>query len=509
VIKLENDFFYLIGLYIAEGFVRKKGSGKGYYQISIAATEKEIRQHIIKTMKKYFNLGPSENHKDHLTFSSRVLYELFIDYLELGDNAHNKNINFFLDLKKKNLSYLLKGYLDGDGSVSLGELRITFDTVSKKLMDNLRFVFARYGIYVSSRKYKKQPGPKVKQFYLNKGRKIPQFEATKLKISSKFMSRFSASVGFKLIRKQKILNKILKDIKPKYNKIELDNQFAYPKIIDIRYSEQKTYCLNIEKNHNFLANGLLVNNCDGDEASITLLMDSLINFSRHFLPKTRGATQDAPLVLTSMLIPAEVDDMVFDLDIVWKYPLEFYGAASNYKDPWDIKIEQLGHRLNQDNQYDGFGFTHNTSDINAGVRCSAYKTLPSMEEKMIGQMDLANKIRAVDEVDVARLVIEKHFLPDIKGNLRKFSMQQFRCVGCNEKYRRPPLIGKCTKCHGRIIFTISEGSIVKYLEPSISLAEKYNLPSYLKQTLELTKRRVEGIFGRDKEKQEGLGKWFD
>jgi len=131
-----------------------------------------------------------------------------------------------------------------------------------------------------------------------------------------------------------------------------------------------------------------------------------------------------------------------------------------------------------------------------------------MEEKLKGQMDIAEKIRAVNTRDVARLVIEKHFIRDTKGNLRKFSMQQFRCVKCNEKFRRPPLVGKCTKCGGRIIFTISEGSVIKYLEPSISLAKKYNIPAYLKQSLELLKRRIEDVFGKEKEKQEGLGKWF-
>lgn len=248
--------------------------------------------------------------------------------------------------------------------------------------------------------------------------------------------------------------------------------------------------------------------CDGDEASVILLVDAFLNFSRRFLPDTRGATQDAPLVLTSTIIPAEVDDMLFDMDISWKYPLEFYEACLNFKQPRSVDIEQLGKKLNTPEQYEKIGFTHPTSNINNGVRCSAYKLLPSMEDKLKGQMDLADRIRAVEESDVARLVIEKHFLRDIKGNLRKFSMQQFRCVKCNEKYRRPPLIGKCTKCGGKIMFTISEGSIIKYLEPAISLAEKYNLPSYLKQSLELTKLRVESIFGKDKEKQEALGKWF-
>jgi DNA polymerase II large subunit len=239
-----------------------------------------------------------------------------------------------------------------------------------------------------------------------------------------------------------------------------------------------------------------------------LLLDALLNFSRQYLPAHRGSTQDAPLVLTSRLIPSEVDDMAFDLDVVWKYPLEFYNACLEYKKPWEVEIERLGKRLNTPNQYQNIGFTHDTSDINSGVKCSAYKTLPSMEDKLKGQMDLAEKIRAVDASDVAAAVIEKHFLRDIKGNLRKFSTQEFRCVKCNEKFRRPPLIGRCTKCSGRIIFTVSEGSIIKYLEPSISLANKYNLPAYLKQSLELVQRRIEGVFGKEKEKQVGLGAWF-
>ncbi|MBR9692069.1 DNA polymerase II large subunit [Candidatus Woesearchaeota archaeon] len=248
--------------------------------------------------------------------------------------------------------------------------------------------------------------------------------------------------------------------------------------------------------------------CDGDEACVMLMMDSLLNFSRQYLPAHRGAKQDAPLVMTSRLSPSEVDDMIFDMDIAWRYPLEFYKACEEYKNPWDVQVTKFGDYLNTPKQYEGMGFTHDTTSINNGVRCSAYKTLPSMEEKLKGQMDIAEKLRAVQTSDVARLVIEKHFIRDTKGNLRKFSMQQFRCVACNEKFRRPPLSGKCTACGGKIIFTISEGSVVKYLEPSISLANKYNVPTYLKQSLELLKRRIEDVFGKEKEKQTGLGCWF-
>ena len=123
-------------------------------------------------------------------------------------------------------------------------------------------------------------------------------------------------------------------------------------------------------------------------------------------------------------------------------------------------------------------------------------------------MELVEKLRAADEADTARLMIERHFIRDMRGNLRKFSMQGFRCVACNEIMRRPPLTGVCPKCRGKIIFTIHEGGIKKYLEPALELAKKYNLSSYMQQNLELVKRYIESIFGRELEKQESIEKWF-
>jgi len=195
------------------------------------------------------------------------------------------------------------------------------------------------------------------------------------------------------------------------------------------------------------------------------------------------------------------------MDVASRYPLEFYEACLEYKHAWEIKIDKVGDRLGTEKQYEQMGFTHDTDDLNGGARCSAYKILPTMEEKIKGQMKIAGKLRAVDQEDVARLVIEKHLLKDVRGNLRKFSMQKFRCSTCNESFRRPPLAGVCIKCGGKIIFTISEGSITKYLEPSITLAKKYTTSDYLSQVLDLTKRRIESVFGRQKEKQMGIKEW--
>ena len=508
-IPLNDEVLNLIGLYVAEGHARKNESKKGFYHVSISCTEEEIRDRVKKVMNKYFNLNPSEDHEDHLTFSSKILYEFFVDILKAGHNAYNKRIpGIILNLPKEKLSSFLRGYFDGDGSVSRSDRRVTCDSVSSGLLTDLEFALRRYGLFTKRYQYSKEPGPKVRDFYIRKKRKIPVFSITKLLILSDYIQLFYEQIGFSLKRKQKILEHLIKNTKPLGMRIKKEKELVLPRIKAINHlGAEETYCLNVENNI-VIANGILTGQCDGDEVAIMLLLDALINFSRVYLPAHRGATQDAPLVLSSTLIPSEIDDMVFDLDIAAKYPLDLYKSALEYKMPWEVKIEQMRDRLGKENEQTGWMFTHDVSNINSGVVCSAYKSIPDMQQKVFGQLDIAEKIRAVDEADVARLVIDRHFIRDIKGNLRKFSTQEFRCVSCNEKYRRPPLLGHCIKCRGKLLFTVSEGSVVKYLEPSISLAQKYELPNYLKQSLELTKMRIESVFGKDKERQTGLGSWY-
>jgi DNA polymerase II large subunit len=247
--------------------------------------------------------------------------------------------------------------------------------------------------------------------------------------------------------------------------------------------------------------------CDGDEMAIMLLGDVLLNFSRKFLPSHRGGTQDAPLVLNAKIDAGEVDDQILDFEFSSGYPLELYEKAEKGLHSSEVKGIKLCSDVlrKNENPFINIGFTHNTSNFNKGVVCSSYKLFPTMQEKVRHQMELVERIRAVDTSDTARLIIERHFIRDMRGNLRKFSMQGFRCVACNEIMRRPPLKGVCPKCGGKIIFTIHEGGIKKYLEPAMDLAKKYDLSPYIKQNLELIKRYIESIFGKELEKQTGLG----
>ena len=244
-------------------------------------------------------------------------------------------------------------------------------------------------------------------------------------------------------------------------------------------------------------------NCDGDEDSVMLLLDALINFSRKYLDQKRGGTMDAPLVLTTVIDPKEVDDESHCIEIVSEYPMEFYRAADKITPPGDVKLKTVKNVLGTDEQYD-FTITHPGTVFKGTNTKTAYVTLDTIPDKIAIQFELQEKIRAVDQKDAASRLILSHFIPDLYGNLRSYSRQTFRCVGCNNIYRRVPLAGKCTKCGGNLLLTINKGGIQKYLQISRDIVERYELPDYTRQRLELIEKEINNIFEDEKRKQMGL-----
>lgn len=240
-------------------------------------------------------------------------------------------------------------------------------------------------------------------------------------------------------------------------------------------------------------------NCDGDEDCVMLLMDGLLNFSQGFLPQKRGGKMDAPLVLTTKINPEEIDSEAHNVDIGWEYPLEFYESTLDYPKPKKIldTVEVVEKRLGEEKQYDGFGYTHETSDISEGPRASRYTRLDKMAEKMEAQLRVAEMIRAVESSDVVSRVIEDHFIPDLIGNLNKFCVQQIRCTNCNRKYRRAPLSGEC-ECGGNLTLTVHKGGVKKYLNTSLEMIERFDLPNYLQQRIEQIGLQIDSLFENDK-----------
>ena len=247
-------------------------------------------------------------------------------------------------------------------------------------------------------------------------------------------------------------------------------------------------------------------NCDGDEDSIMLLLDGLLNFSDSFVPTTRGGTMDIPRVLSTRIDPMEIDSEAHNVELNSKYPLEFYEHSEKFSNPVEVLeyLDTVSKRLESPEQYEGYSFTHSSSNINLGPNESRYVTLDSMKSKAIASLELAKKTRASDASYVAEQTIEKHFIRDIIGNLRSFSTQGVRCKKCNTKYRRPPLKNTCS-CGGLLQLNISPASVAKYRQIAGEIADKYGSRKFIRQRLELAFSAIEETLENEQIKQMDLG----
>jgi len=246
--------------------------------------------------------------------------------------------------------------------------------------------------------------------------------------------------------------------------------------------------------------------CDGDEDAIMLGLDTLLNFSRVYLPAQIGGIMDAPILLIPFVNTKEVQRQAHDFDVDASYPLEFYQKTLEKSEarPVSSIMDVISHRLGTEAQFEGFQYTTPVTNINLGNANSAYKEFKSMIEKLNMQLALGEKIDAVDVKRVALKVLTTHFIRDIAGNLRAFSTQAFRCKSCNKKFRRLPLKGKCPFCGGKLTLTVYRGGIEKYLVAAQQLVDSYGLPNYYTQRMDLIKEEIASMFDNKKPKQAKL-----
>jgi DNA polymerase II large subunit len=236
--------------------------------------------------------------------------------------------------------------------------------------------------------------------------------------------------------------------------------------------------------------------CDGDGDSVLLLLDVFLNFSVEYIPPQIGGLMDTPLLIQPIILPAEVDDQAHNFDVAWGYPGSFYKATGSAPNASKLaeSIETIRNRINHEDQFYNFGFTHETSSITIESPRSAYSTLETLADKIAKQVEVAEKIEAVSARQVVESIIKTHLIRDIMGNMKKYSTQSFKCRACNRTLRRPTVSAHCEICGGELKETLTRGSVEKYLGIARRLANQYSVDQYIKDRLDLLVREMDQLF---------------
>jgi len=464
-IKLDRDFAWLLGLFVAEGTLSSVCP-------AIHNSDEQLVEEAVERGERALGFEPRtrwSNSAYEVRFPAvfrEVLYELGFERSDEYNPSEKLVPGCILTAPREIVLAFLRGFIAGDGSESSDDnvTTVGFHTTSEDVKDGLVFLLHRLGLVANVSEKTDRDGNRqdIYTVTISGGAEDNPLKGVK------------QTVPKYLLRRDNVSLEKLDEIRPL-----VDGDLSYLRVKSVERVEYDGYLYDLQVGGEpiFTANWLYAHN-----------------------------SMDAPLVMSSRIDPAEIDDEAHNVDTMDNYPSEFYEATRELRDPSDVEevMTIAEETLGTDGEYTGFRHTHDTADIAAGPDLSAYKTLGSMEEKMDAQLSLSRKLRAVDETDVAERIIEYHFLPDLLGNLKAFASQEVRCLGCGEKYRRAPLSGECRRCGGDVTLTVHEGSVNKYMDTAIRVAEEFGARPYTKQRLQILDRRIERIFEDDTNKQSGI-----
>ncbi len=143
-IKINSDFMWILGKFVADGWLRSGPSYKNV--IGFAFNKNEISQ--IKFVKKYFeSIGADVKQYDHKTkqlvqldVKSKCLCSLFSLLMNKYEfNSHTKHVpEFVFNLPNDKIMFFIQGAFAGDGYTVESNRKYTYGTVSINLAYQLR-----------------------------------------------------------------------------------------------------------------------------------------------------------------------------------------------------------------------------------------------------------------------------------------------------------------------------------------------------------------------------------
>ena len=217
------DFWYMIGYYLGDGWLSSKGN-----DIILACNDKKLnklKENLdINKWKYTYNCGKTCY---RFRFSNKIIYDFIKKYIDTG--SENKHIPIeILNLPKKQLMSLYKGYLDSDGCIinEKHQFSTTNENMAYSFVSIIHKLFKRpASIY----KIKVNPKKEIQ------GRIVNQKDWYQIR--------------FKLT-------------KNKQDKAFYENDYIWFPFKSLTYlRKDKVYNMEIENDHSYIINGLVSANC--------------------------------------------------------------------------------------------------------------------------------------------------------------------------------------------------------------------------------------------------------
>ncbi len=323
--KFSKEFCELIGIFVAEGGVYLRDTGKrgsrGVVYFSFG-DEKELIDRARFLMKRIFgiegHLVKMKGQKGYQLFFYHLFTARFFAQNFYDVHPYHSSNKIFpegcLYLPEEKLFSLIKGYFIGDGCFSdaCEREKIGFTTVSEKLVWQLKLILNELGIYshVQKRKYKKHD--------LIQGRLVSQKQAWAVWITGKEQINYF----LKRIRGEKLEKP--KGFRGRFKKLK--NGYLVP-IFNVSGEDYKgdVFNLEVEKNHTYLANGLVVHNCCYPKFTP-------VPFKEEDLWSGYPEETNAPYGLAKkmLLVQSQAYRKQYGFNSIFLLPVNLYGEGDNF-----------------------------------------------------------------------------------------------------------------------------------------------------------------------------------
>ncbi|MEK6934254.1 MAG: Fe-S cluster assembly protein SufB, partial [Nanoarchaeota archaeon] len=266
-IKIDKDFFRLIGYYLSEGSV----SNNSYLNFSFSSEEREYIEDV-KTLLKKLNVKSIDEyeHKKNngisVVASDSILARVFKNF---GTSASKKSLPLWVLLEDpEKQKELIIGLFRGDGNYFNVKYErgtkesIRLNTVSQKLAKQTRDILLRLNIFA----------------FLNKRDRKKENRQTMytVGITGEYMPTMGGLLGIKI--RDKLNNK------KRATMFYIDDKYAYAPIREIRkrrVKDLKVYNFAVEEDESYLASSVAVHNCSAPKYSVNNLHAGCVEIYVH------------------------------------------------------------------------------------------------------------------------------------------------------------------------------------------------------------------------------------